>query len=163
MKRVVSNTTPLIALARADAFELLRAVFREVWIPEAVRREVEAGGSGAPGEREAREALREGWLIPDTVPACPELTTLGIDLDEGEAESIALALRTNADLILLDDRKARARAKALGLSVTGTVGVLLIAQDLGLPVEVDRAIESLRANGFYLAPNVLAQIAARRG
>jgi len=63
MKRVVSNTTPLIALARADSFGLLRAAFRAVRIPEAIHREVEAGGPGAAGEKEAAEALREGRLL----------------------------------------------------------------------------------------------------
>jgi len=68
-----------------------------------------------------------------------------------------------ADLVLLADRKARARARALGLGVTATVGALLMAQDLGIPVDVDRILDSLRASGFYLAPSVLAEIAARRG
>jgi predicted nucleic acid-binding protein len=46
---VVANAGPLIALARIGQFDLLRAVYRQVHIPPAVRDEVIASGSGLPG------------------------------------------------------------------------------------------------------------------
>jgi predicted nucleic acid-binding protein len=45
-----------------------------------------------------------------------------------EREAIALALEAGADLVILDDQRGRRIAREKGLSVTGTVGVLIEAR-----------------------------------
>ena len=46
MSRLVSNTSPLIVLARAGLLDLLPRLFSEVLIPAAVRAEILAGPDG---------------------------------------------------------------------------------------------------------------------
>jgi predicted nucleic acid-binding protein len=48
MSVTVANASPLIALARIDQFSLLRALFQDIVIPEAVWTEVVAQGIGIP-------------------------------------------------------------------------------------------------------------------
>jgi predicted nucleic acid-binding protein len=57
-----------------------------------------------------------------------------MDIGPGEAEAIALAIEAGAARIVLDDKKARRIARELGVTVTGTVGVLLRAKQRGLRV-----------------------------
>ena len=44
MSRIVCNTGPLIALGLLERLALLKSLFVEVLIPEAVQREIEQGG-----------------------------------------------------------------------------------------------------------------------
>ena len=64
MSDVVSNVTPLIYLAKIGKIDLLRKVFKEVFIPEEVK--VEAGDEGKKlGEKDAyiiEKAINDGWL-----------------------------------------------------------------------------------------------------
>lgn len=50
MRKVVANTTPLIALADIGKLELLKELYGEVWIPEAVLEEIR--------NNPAKEAIR---------------------------------------------------------------------------------------------------------
>ena len=65
------------------------------------------------------------------------------NLDIGEAEAIALALELKADELLIDERLGRREAVRLGLSITGVLGVLLIAKNRGLIAKVKPIMESL--------------------
>jgi len=67
-----------------------------------------------------------------------------------EAEALVLALEESADLILLDDYEARRVARSFGLSVTGTVGILIRAKREGKVESLKDEIEKLMKTGFWL-------------
>ena len=79
------------------------------------------------------------------------------DLDRGEAEVIALAQELNADLAIVDERLARHHARRLGLTLTGTLGVLLKAKELGFVPAVGPLIDQLRLGGIRLGDAVVAE------
>jgi len=80
-----------------------------------------------------------------------------LNLGKGEAESIALASDQGIPIIL-DDLKARKVAETLGLIVTGTIGVLLKAENLTLIKSAyDKTIE-LRNKGFYVSDKLLEDL-----
>jgi uncharacterized protein len=56
---VVSNASPLINLARISQLDLLRELYGELIIPEAVWQEVVVDGTGQPGADEIRAAA---WI-----------------------------------------------------------------------------------------------------
>lgn len=89
------------------------------------------------------------WL---EVIAPLELQT-GLDLDEGETAAISLAIQLSADQLLIDDLRARQVAKNRQIDVTGTIGVLILAADLGL-VDVRQMITRLQQTNFRLSPNM---------
>lgn len=150
---VISNTTPIIALAVIDRLELLRELYTEVLIPPAVYAEVIAGGASRAG---AAELLRAHWIR--TVPLTdPRRAALLVDLDQGEAEAIALAQELNADLLIVDERLARRHAQRLGLTITGTLGILLKAKQRGLVTNIRPLIQQLRRNRIRLSENVIQQ------
>lgn len=153
MKReaVVSNAGPLIYLAVANRFSLLEHFFSIVYIPEAVFEEVVLRGRGQPGAAETQSAIEAGWLrrsrIKDQIAAGAMLD----ELHAGEAEAIVLARELAIGQILLDDRAARSRAQLMGLSVTGTIGILLLAQQTAIITDIRPELDLLMESNFRIS------------
>ena len=62
----------------------------------------------------------------------------------------------SANLVIIDDNLARRHAKYLGLTVTGTIGVILRAKHEGIIREVKPVLSNLVDNGFYIS-NILCE------
>ncbi|MFO7973408.1 MAG: DUF3368 domain-containing protein [Candidatus Hydrogenedentota bacterium] len=146
MPAVISNTSPLQYLYQAEALALLPKLFGEIWVPEAVVAEIQAGHN-------CNVSLPEldtlPWLEVHPVQqraALPLVTHLG----EGEKEVLALGLEFPDSLLLFDDRNARRHANALSLKITGTLGVLLLAKQRGNLDAVRPVLDRLDALGFRL-------------
>ena len=157
---VLSDASPLIALAAAGAFDLLRELSGAVTVTATVRREVLAG-KGRPGEPELRAAIRAGWIYvqrdhrPDPTLA---------DLDEGEATTLAAAAALGTGcLVLIDDPVGRQRARALGLPIAGTAGVLITAKKRGLIPAVRPLLEALMNADFRLSHQVVTTVLEEAG
>ena len=129
---VVTNTTPIIALAIIDKLDLLEHLYSTIHIPEAVSKEVQSGGY-----RATIDALARSSFIKVTPLKDPQRVELLNDLDRGEAEAIALALEMkeahkSADhLLIIDERLGRRHAQRLGIKITGTLGILMRAKSEG--------------------------------
>ena len=153
---VVVNTTPIIALSLIGELDLLRLLYGQVLAPPSVEAEVLAGGRGGIGASELQKA---SWLRINSLQD-PNRADLLADLDRGEAEVIALAQELNADLVIIDERLVRLHAKRLGLTLTGTLGVLLRAKQLGQVKAVAPLIARLRQGGIHLSDLVVTQVLA---
>jgi uncharacterized protein len=152
-RRVVVNTTPIIALSLIGRLDLLRHLYTEVLIPPAVRAEVLSGGE----ERAGMIELQQAPWIRETPLQSPRSADLLVDLDRGEAEVLVLALEQQAELVILDERLARRHAQRLGLPLTGTLGVLLRAKHLGLIPSVLSMINALQRGGIWLSNHVIKE------
>lgn len=125
---VISDASPLIGLAAAKRFDLLRRLYGRVVVTRAVLEEVMAGGP-RPGARELEKALRDGWIRGAPTPG--ETWTFA-ELGTGEASTIALALRHPGALVLMDDVPGRERAAFEGIETLDSAGVLEEADRAGL-------------------------------
>jgi predicted nucleic acid-binding protein len=157
MSVVVSDTGPLIALAKVDQLHLLEHMFGEVLIPTAVYRELLA----KPGVEAVYldRALQDFLKVVLVSQISPEVDFVTSRLDRGEREAVALAYEHRAPLII-DERLGRLAARRLGLSVTGVVGVLIQAKSSGLLVTVCPVLETMRQRGYWLSDDIL-DLAAR--
>jgi predicted nucleic acid-binding protein len=81
-----------------------------------------------------------------------------MQIDKGEASAIALALETEDNIVILDDWKARKLAERLGLSVTGTLGVIIKAKKTGLIPSIKPFLNRIRETNFRISEE-LVQIA----
>lgn len=153
--KVVSNSTPLIALARIKQVDFLRAIFGRIIIPQGVYHEVVLQGAGLPGVKEVREAT---WIEKLPVQSVLAVSLLRSDLDRGEAEAIVLAKEVEADCLLVDEKKARRIARNSGLKIMGTLGVVALGVKMGLLPGVDPILDSLEQNGFRLTERVRKKI-----
>lgn len=84
-------------------------------------------------------------------------------LHDGEVEVMILAQERNADLVILDDNAAKKTAKYLGLTVTGTLGVLVKAKHRGIIEEVRPLLSEMRQNGFYISKAVEDMVLEQAG
>lgn len=158
---VVANTTPLIGLASVQRFDLLKHIFGEVTIAQAVYDEI----MSARGRKKTaqREVSNSRWL--KTVPIHDRLAVdvLLDELDLGEAETIVLAREINADWVVMDEKKGRQKLDQLGLNKIGTVGILLKAKEVGLLSHIKPELEKLQENGFSLSQAVVEAVLQQSG
>jgi predicted nucleic acid-binding protein len=108
---VISDASPLIALADIEELEILQLLYQRIVITDIVRAEIIAD--------------LPDWIEVSTEYDLKQLQILELELDKGEASAIALALENPESRIILDERKGRAVAKRLGLKVTGTLTMVL--------------------------------------
>ena len=151
---IVSNTGPLIGLAKINQIGLLRQLAAAVYIPPQVHRELLA--KSGPEATAIDEALNE--FIRIKIPGAVDATATGIlkGLDEGERQAIILARSFSSPvLLLLDDRAGRTAARKLNQPLTGLPGLLLMAREVGLIKEVLPMIEDVRAKGYWLSDAVV--------
>jgi len=157
---VVSNSTPLIHLAKIGRLDLLRKFFGEVFIPKAVYRECVLEGKGS---KDAELIEKADWIKVVEIKDETLKKSLMLELDEGESEAIVLSLEMNADLLLIDDYDGREVARALGLKVTGTIGVLLRAKFREKIPSLRVELEKLKETGFWLSEGLYKRILEEAG
>lgn len=153
MPDAVSDSSPLIHLAKIEALELLSRLYSRILIPPAVWREVVEESDGRPGAVEMQKAVAAGWMVKQATKNETLVIALRQTLDNGEAEAIALATELHPESVLLDDKLARQMARRLSVPVTGTLGVLLRAKQVGLIGEVRSLVTQLQSEGgYYIDP-----------
>lgn len=155
---IVTNTTPLLALSAATgALDILGSLYERVIVPHEVATEVMAGGASMFGIAAFKQA---GWLEcrPQPVRLNPWLANT---LDRGEASVIQTALDEKIGLVCIDETVGRRIARLNGLTLTGTVGILLKARMRGYPVSIPAAIERMREHGIWLSERLVAETLAQ--
>jgi len=69
------------------------------------------------------------------------------NLGWGECAAMILAEELEADQLLIDDLEARRVALSRNLKITGTLGILLVAKQLGLITSVQEVLAALITKG----------------
>jgi len=150
--RIVCNTGPIISLAIIDNLDILRRIFHEVIVPEAVHNELLQGGPDFAGVASYQQS---SWIKVQT-PSTPVEPLLQTVLDKGEASVIQLARECDADLVLIDERKARKVAREIyGMRVVGSARLLVEAKQLGLINNVKDAITGMRNGGYWIQNDII--------
>jgi predicted nucleic acid-binding protein len=134
---VIIDASVLIALERIDLLKILCKIYKEIILPDAVVKEFGEINIDCLSVRKV-----ESRLI--------NILMKELNLGRGEAEVIALAYETNFKA-LIDDLKARKIAEDLGLSISGSIGVLLKAEKLGFVKSALKKARELKDKGFYVS------------
>lgn len=150
---VVSNSGPLIALARIGKIDLLESLFHQVRIPKAVT--IEIGGRNK-GERTS--LYPKSWLKEVCVKDKMALELLRERLGSGESEAIILAFETKADLLLMDEERGRRIASSRQINIIGTMGILILAKQKRLIPAVAPLLEELRARDFRMSDDLAGTV-----
>ena len=159
---VVSDSSPLIALARIKRLELLRSLYEPILIPAEENHEVTVAGRDLPGGREVTLA---NWIqvVKRRSPGDQWLEQACEGLGGGELGSILLAKELAAELLLLDEWKARRIAHNAGLSVVGCLGVLEAGARKELVPDLRSAYLDLLRQGIRFDLRLLQESLARFG
>lgn len=158
---IVSDASILINLARIGELALLRNLYGEITVPEAVWQEVVVDGAGQPGAEDIKTAA---WVKRALVKNRYLVQALRQDLDPGESEAIALALEHKAELLLMDERLGRESAHYFGLHYIGLIGILIEARHKGLILAVRPYLDALRDRaGFRIAQSLYERVLQDQG
>ncbi|MEQ8386431.1 MAG: DUF3368 domain-containing protein [Coleofasciculus sp. A1-SPW-01] len=145
---IISNATPLIAFAKINQLSLLRQIVGELTIPDAVAKEISDYTHNKTGFIDLEQ---ETWINRQAITAKEQLALLLPSLDRGEAEVITLALEEKAKLVLIDELTGRKVAESLNLNVSGSVGILIKAKQLGEIEEVKPFLDAMLKQGIYFS------------
>ena len=155
---VISDTTPIISLIKIHRLDLLEKLFGEVLIPNAVFRELITNESFS---NEAEEVKKSAFLKISPVQNRRSIAILQAisGLDDGESEAIVLADEKKSDVLIIDERKGRMVAQKLGITITGTVGVLVQANNEGMITkdEAESCLEFLRKSNIRLSEKLVQE------
>lgn len=123
----VSNSGPLIHLAKVGCLDLLNKLFEHVIISEVVYNETVDKGlkENYPDAVIIKKAIEKGFIRVEDKITKKKGNISSSQLHRGEIETINLAISLSTDVILLDDEEARIFAKGLNLKVKGTLGIII--------------------------------------
>ncbi|GAB6058242.1 DUF3368 domain-containing protein [Desulfonatronum parangueonense] len=154
---VFSNTTPFISLSCIHRLDLLPKIFGTIHVAQAVVDECAEGGKIVVPLLAELEWVD---IVPDTKDV--SLTIL-FELDRGEKQTILLAREYKADIVIVDERLGRNIAEYLGLAVTGTLGVLAKAKQLGHIESFRDTARFMQEQGIHYNTSLIDRIAYHMG
>ena len=160
---IISDTSVLSNLAVIDQVSLLKAIYHEVIIPQAVADELRNAGDDFP---DIQTVLSLDWIKVRQANRIETIAALENDhlLDRGEAEAIALALELKAEELLIDERLGRQEATRLGVPIIGILGILLVAKHRTLISAVQPVVDALISKaGFRVSLQLYEQVLQAAG
>jgi predicted nucleic acid-binding protein len=84
-------------------------------------------------------------------------------MDSGESESVMLYNELQANFLLIDDKKARNIAENLGVNCIGIIGLMAIAKNKGLIIELKPLFETFIQNKRFYSVELLNAILLKVG
>lgn len=145
---IIADSSPLIIFAKTVGIEIIAAVVTEILTPSKVIDEC-LRDREKPGYQAIKLAIENGLIKEckdvDISIASPEIAK---DIHPGEIEAIALAMSLK-EAILIDDGDGRKAARDAGLSVVGSMGILLEAKKIGLIGDIKPIIDDWRKNHIF--------------
>jgi len=164
---VITNTSPMIILARIERLQLLKELYETILMSPAVKVECIDKGreAGATDVVAMENGIKQGWIQLVNLDK-EEMREARRLMDEvrigmGEAETLVLARSRNA-LAVLDDKEARAIAKSWNLEYTSTLMVLYetFAKNL---IDYDELVEDLAklTKIIWISTDVITDIIRR--
>jgi len=146
---IIADTSCLILLDNIGELNLLKQLYQRITITQEIADEFE-------------RKLPEWVMI-----ASPKNQTyhriLAVSLDKGEASAIALALELPNCLLIMDDIKGRKFAQQMGLTITGTLGVLIKAKQVGKIKSIKPYLEKIQKTNFRISAELVNEIMVNTG
>jgi predicted nucleic acid-binding protein len=140
---IVSDTSCLILFYKIGELDLLKKLFGKLHITDIVKKEFNRP-------------------VPDWIEVVAPKTDMqkGLSsyLDPGEASAIALATEHEHSLLIIDEVKGRKAAKELGVSVTGSLGVLIALKKKGHVEAIGPIIEKIQKTNFRVSDRLIEQV-----
>lgn len=154
MRKVIVNSTPLISLCKVNLLDLLKRQYGEITIPAAVFREVSKKNDAVKNQISSSE-----WIHIESVKETKSRRMYRAKLHDGEVEVMILAQEHEGEhLVVIDDGPARKTAEFLGLTLTGTIGILIKAKSNGYIDAVMPIVNEMERKGIYFSEQLKAQV-----
>jgi len=139
-KIIISDTSCFIILANIGELEIIEKLYGKITTTIEIATEF---GEPLPD-----------WVEILSVKGKDTQRLLEMQIDKGESSAIDLALEFSDSLLILDDFKARIIATQLGLTITGTLGIIIKAKLEGIIPSVIPILQKIKQTDFRLSNEV---------
>ena len=164
-RAAVSDSTPLIYLAKIGRLDIIRDVFQKIYVPEAVIDEAVTQGKALNmSDASIIEKAVGTWIIKERVEPGVDAEYSFLDnntrLGNGEKEALKLCKQLDAAYFIADDREARRVSSILNIKPIGTCGTVVQAFRQGsiTKKEALRVIDDLVKVGFRISSTLYRKI-----
>lgn len=143
---VISNSSPLIALASINRLTIFQTLFGQIYIPDIVYQETVIQNN-VPLQKEIILRAINRFIVVET----PQTSfSFRRTIDFGEQGVLNLAFDKQANLLIVDDKKASNEAKEVGFQVANTTTILKRAEALGIITSYTDILTELEELSIYL-------------
>ena len=154
----VSDSTPLIHLAKIKKIDLLKNLFKKIYIPNEVYEEVVINGK-EKSENEIfliKNNLKEKFIEIKKTSLNLEVKNIQI----GERKAITLCQELKIKNLLIDDKDGYNIAEILGLNPIRTTGLFLILLDKSIInlEEYEKSLKELSDSRYFIAPEIYQRL-----
>jgi predicted nucleic acid-binding protein len=146
---VITDTSCLIILEKIGLLAILHQLFSVVLTTPEIAAEY---GSPLPE-----------WVIVLSVKDKSLQEKLSSIVDKGEASAIALAHEVENKYLITDDLEARKLSIKLGLSIIGTLGVLLRAKQEGYITLIKPFVDQMKQTDFRVSDDLYRTLLRKAG
>lgn len=148
-KIIVSDTSCLILLDKFREMSVLNKLFGNIIITPEIAKEF--------------NKATPDWILIKTPSNSIYQNILEASIDTGEASAIALALEQENCLLIIDDNKGRKFAKQMGLTITGTIGLLIEAKNKGHINSLKTLFEKINETNFRISEKLISYALGKVG
>ncbi len=156
MKIVIADTGALISLGHVGHIDLIKEVFGDFYIAQAVWEELKDYDNPEFDDKILNKLKKKVVKIKSR-------NHLSVVMDYGESESVILYEELKADYLLLDDNRARKIAESLNVNCIGSIGLLIKAKQKGLILELKPIFEKWISIGRYFSKKLLNEVLTKYG
>jgi predicted nucleic acid-binding protein len=135
-RTIISDTSCLILLDNIGELSILNKLFGNITTTSEVAGEF---GKLLPPWIEIKEPNNKNYQ-----------SIIEASLDRGEASAIALAIELDNCLLIIDDLKGRKFAHQLGLTIIGTIGVIVDAKLAGIIPSIKPILSKIKSTNFRI-------------
>lgn len=135
-RTIISDTSCLILLDNMGELSTLNKLFGNITTTSEVAGEF---GRLLPPQIEIKEPSNKNYQ-----------SIIEASLDKGEASAIALAIELDNCLLIIDDLKGRKFAHQLGLTIIGTIGVIVDAKLAGIIPSIKPILSKIKSTNFRI-------------
>ena len=146
---IIGDSSALVALSIMNRLDLLETLFGTIHVPQAVYDEVTI--SSKPQSKKLKTFLEDKIISVEV-----NISQMG--LGRGELEAIALYKNMDADFLLIDDRRAKSFAKLNNVNVIGSLGVIVLAKELGKIENIREDLEKLLDSNIFISESLINKI-----
>jgi predicted nucleic acid-binding protein len=148
-RTIISDTSCLILLDKIGELSILNKLFGNITTTSEVAEEF---GQPLPFWFEIKEPSDKNYQA-----------IIEASVDKGEASAIALAIELDDCLLIIDDLKGRKFANQLGLTIIGTIGVIVDAKLAGIIPSVKPILSKIKSTNFRITEQLELLILKRAG
>jgi predicted nucleic acid-binding protein len=148
-RTIISDTSCLILLDKIGELSILNKLFGNITTTSEVAEEF---GQPLPPWFEIKEPSDKNYQA-----------IIEASVDKGEASAIALAIELDDCLLIIDDLKGRKFANQLGLTIIGTIGVIVDAKLAGIIPSVKPILSKIKSTNFRITEQLELLILKRAG